>query len=122
MSNKRASTLCLFRHRTFKKQKLIFDKQAYRIIRKRKISEISDISLNYIIQKRKCLELSDIYLSINEINCIISEKHQIYISSSNLMSYTFSNDPRDIAATDIQRIFRGWSQRKKRLVFLNQIN
>jgi hypothetical protein len=37
----------------------------------------------------------------------------------NMESMVFSCDPRNFAATDIQRIFRGWSFRKKLNVILS---
>jgi hypothetical protein len=54
----------------------------------------------------------------NDICIVVSEleeskyRYVEYLPSENMMAYIFSSDPRDIAATDIQRVFRGWQKRR----------
>jgi len=56
-------------------------------------------------------ESNDIYIVITELN--EPEYHyEGQISSSDQLAYLFSSDPRDHAATDIQRVVRGWLKRK----------
>jgi len=105
MSLKRCASTGPFDYRVFKRGRISFEKRV-----KRKLSEeITGFN------KRTCYP--EIYLAVIDIDePEFQEVHTLFISSENLMSYTFSGDPRDRAACDIQRIFRGWSQRKKGLV------
>ena len=103
MTCKRAVSPELFDYRVFKKGRF-FEKR----VNKRRHSQACVVS-----NKRLC---PDIYLTVTDIIEPIPEIGPLYISSANLMAYTFSGDPRDRAATDIQRVFKGWVQRRRGLV------
>jgi hypothetical protein len=78
--------------------------------KKRKLEDIEECSA---LIKRLNIKESHIYLALSEIDKPAIIKHQIYIAPDLVMAYCHSGDPRNYFATDIQRLFRGWSTRKR---------
>jgi hypothetical protein len=74
-----------------------------------------DRGVNAVSNKRLCIErASDIFLLVKEIESERINPHiHIHISPEFWMAAAFSVDPREYAAMDIQRIFKGWSLRKR---------
>jgi len=67
--------------------------------------------------KRVCYDPDtspDIELTINEVEPTSRKKIEIHLRPEFWMAAAFSVDPREYAATDIQRVFKGWSFRRRR--------
>ena len=84
------------------------------------------IEYEQVSKKRAKLmeEPSDIQLLVNDFKeqeHSNVKKKEIYISSAYWGMAIFSRDPSETAATDIQRIFRGWRLRKQHIRCFNTI-
>lgn len=78
--------------------------------KKRKLEDIEEC---FVLIKRLNIRESNIYLVLSEIDIAFNMKPHIHLAPELLMAYCHSGDPRNYFATDIQRVFRGWSTRKQ---------
>jgi hypothetical protein len=111
---KRRASSCLIYERPHKNPYLVLRLRPDETINRKRFRDYCDIEMGSLLKRLNPAPENrvEIDISISEISAL-KKRTCIYLHPCLWEYYSWGLDPRDWYATDIQRVFRGWSFRKK---------